>query len=434
MGQTASTVDVACAQSCKDWGEKDYSTVKVDIASIRSLDCLKNEDPLPCLGKDATEASQPRGKDKEFVTDKENAPPAGFKVPKLTIPGHGETESEPVSMTASTTASVTGNSKEIKVPRLNIQEAQEPPQSDRQQNSQDFQWSIIDSSRIEHTPTQQKVENIKAMDAEQQLLAADLAESQTQPECPKAWTSERDAAAFELKVTRMGWSQSEHSLVRREVIAIPSSANIHPDLKISEFKTMLKDQKMTLKNGEAINTDDMVLTTPRELAVGAVLEDRKTLAESGVGPKTPELLLLHTESVRKASCSGRKASPSVSTRKTNEQWLEVEHKKLEAKAKKEQEVAEQRMKVDSWLRSNGFKDVNEMIRKRLTKARPLHVAVGKGDAEMVRLLLITGADPRMCNGKTETPLLMAKRLERSGSPGSASVVGVLEKCINEGFS
>merc|ERR1712224_453652 len=130
--------------------------------------------------------------------------------------------------------------------------------------------------------------------------------------------------------------------------------------------------------------------------------------------------LLHSDSVRKATCSVRKASPPVSARN---QWKEFEEKKLEAEAmkKKEEELAQQQVTVDTWLKSNGFKDANELIRKKLSKVRPLHVAVQKGDAEMARLLLLQGADARLCNGKSETPLLMAKRLLRSGSQGSAAV-------------
>merc|ERR1712070_1192661 len=131
---------------------------------------------------------------------------------------------------------------------------------------------------------------------------------------------------------------------------------------------------------------------------GSALNDETTLAASGVGPSAPDLLLLHTESVRKACCSGKKGdTPPVSARSSTphstprSQWHDIEQKKAEAQAKKEQELVEVQTKVDAWLKSNGFKDANELVRKRLTKARPLHVAVMKGDAEMVRMLLLVGA-------------------------------------------
>eukprot|EP00746_Dinoflagellata_sp_MGD_P115366 gnl/MRDRNA2_/MRDRNA2_51513_c0_seq1.p1 gnl/MRDRNA2_/MRDRNA2_51513_c0~~gnl/MRDRNA2_/MRDRNA2_51513_c0_seq1.p1 ORF type:complete len:470 (-),score=95.30 gnl/MRDRNA2_/MRDRNA2_51513_c0_seq1:176-1585(-) len=462
MGQAGSTADLACAQSCKDWGEKDISTVKIDLASINALTCPEkcdNHDPLSCLGKGASKASH--GNDKELVTDKENAAPQNsFKVPKFTLPFNERPEdtmqeSTTASTTASTpTASVMGNDRDLRVPRLNLQAAQQFPEPEHPQSASGFQWSVsvIDDSALKHesliSPSsnlenaapaciKQHQESISVgerqlkqqqRDAEQQLLAADLAEQTAQPETPKAWTGENDAVAFELKVTRMGWSQSQHKLVRREVISICSATDIRPDMKVCDLKNLLKDHKMSLKSGEVINTDDMVLTTPRELAVGSTLSDGKTLAESGVGPNAPDVLLLHTESVRKACCSGRKGSPPVSARSSTprSQWQQVEEKKAGAQVKKEQEFAEQRIKVDAWLKSNGFKDINELVRKRLTKARPLHVAVGKGDAEMVRLLLLMGADPRMCNGKSETPMLMAKRLARSGSSQAAVVVSAFE--------
>lgn len=429
MGQMGSSANLACAQSCKDWGEKDYSTVKVDLQQLRAMDCLQNDDPLSCFGKDENDTAQGKG---ELVTDKENAPPNDFKVPKLNLPEPGGDESKLSATTASTAASTSA-------PTL--------------QQNEKFQWSIIDDSNAEResvlSPSAPsgdagKIEKLQArqkmeeMDAEKQLLAADLAEQQSQRDDPKLWTSESEAAAFELKVTRMGWSQTQHSLVRREVVAIPSGVDVHPALKVGEFKNLLKDQKLVLKTGEVINTEDMVLTTPRELAVGGALNDDKTLGEAGVGPQAPELLLLHADSVRKASCGGRKPSPRVAATQSNSdsQWQEVKQKKLEEQAKEEERFAEQQQKVNSWLKSNGFKDVNELVRKRLTKSRPLHVAVGKGDEEMVKLLLIMGADPRLCNGKSETPLLLAKRLERSGSvgPGAGPVVSALEERISAGFS
>jgi hypothetical protein len=448
MGQTVSTSDLACAQSCKDWGEKDYTTVKIDLASINALACPESDDPLSCLSKAST-ASQ--GKDKELVTDKENAAPQnGFKVPKLSLPGEQESMqgSTTASTTASTpTASVMGNDR---VPRLNLQAAQEPPESERRHcepifGKGDFQWSIIDDTNLKPQPmshgdlaNHEEAKNCKhqlkqdGMDAEQQLLAADLAEQRDQPESPKVWTDE-NAEAFELKITRMGWSQSQRSLVRRELITIPSDTDLHPDMKVRDLKQLLKDHKMSLKSGEVINADDMVLTTPRELAVGGTLSDGMTLAQAAIGPSTPDLLLLHKESVRKACCSGRKGSPPVSARSSTprsstprSQWQQIEETKAEAQVKKDQELEESRAAVNAWLKSNGFKDVNELVRKRLSKARPLHVAVGKGDADMVRMLLLVGADPRMCNGKSETPMLMAKRLARSGSTRAAAVVSAFE--------
>merc|ERR1719265_142780 len=95
--------------------------------------------------------------------------------------------------------------------------------------------------------------------------------------------------------------------------------------------------------------------------------------------------------------------------------------------KGENGVAEQQMKkVQAWLRKKGFKDVNELVRKRLTKTRPLHFAVQKGDAEMVSLLLLVGADPQMCNGRQETALAKAKRIAKD-SPNATTfkVVNVL---------
>jgi len=86
----------------------------------------------------------------------------------------------------------------------------------------------------------------------------------------------------------------------------------------------------------------------------------------------------------------------------------------EARQKKIKEMDDAK-KVRAFLQSNGFKDPNDLVRKKWSKVTPLHLAVGQNDAEVVKLLLAAGADPRKMNGKKETPLGLAQKLDKNGS-------------------
>jgi flagellar biosynthesis GTPase FlhF len=86
----------------------------------------------------------------------------------------------------------------------------------------------------------------------------------------------------------------------------------------------------------------------------------------------------------------------------------------EARQKKIKEMDDQR-KVRAWLQSNGFKNVNDLVRKRFAKVLPLHTAVGQNNPEMVKLLLAAGADPKKFNGKNESAVKLAQKLDNNGS-------------------
>lgn len=102
-----------------------------------------------------------------------------------------------------------------------------------------------------------------------------------------------------------------------------------------------------------------------------------------------------------------------------QQRLEEERKEQirvqeEARQKKIKEMDDQR-KVRVFLQTNGFKGVNDVVRKKFTKVTPLHFAVGKNDIQTVKLLVAAGADLRKTNGKNETPLKQAQKLDKNGS-------------------
>lgn len=86
-----------------------------------------------------------------------------------------------------------------------------------------------------------------------------------------------------------------------------------------------------------------------------------------------------------------------------------------AQLAEKQRMVENDKKVRAWLCKNGFKDVNDLVRKRLSKVRPLHVVVNQNDFEMATLLKEAGADVRLTSGKNETPTQLAQRLNKNGS-------------------
>jgi len=106
-----------------------------------------------------------------------------------------------------------------------------------------------------------------------------------------------------------------------------------------------------------------------------------------------------------------------------EQELQAERDRVEEETRqKEDQAWLQQKKVQAWLQTNGFKGLNDLVRKRLTKFTPLHFAVGQNNPEMVKLLLDAGADPLGINGKKDTPMKLAEKLNKNSS--HASVVQV----------
>jgi ankyrin repeat protein len=86
----------------------------------------------------------------------------------------------------------------------------------------------------------------------------------------------------------------------------------------------------------------------------------------------------------------------------------------EARQRKIKEMDDAK-KVRAFLQANGFKDVNDLVRKKFNKVTPLCFAVGQNDVDMVKLLLAAGADAKKMNGKKEMPLSLARKLNKDGT-------------------
>jgi hypothetical protein len=110
-----------------------------------------------------------------------------------------------------------------------------------------------------------------------------------------------------------------------------------------------------------------------------------------------------------------------------QQKEESERVAEEARQIKE-EASERREEVRAWLRKNGFKHANELKRKMLHKVRPLHIAVQRSDVRLVKLLLSAGADVNMADGKNETVVALAKRVnKKENSIKSDAVLRVISE-------
>jgi hypothetical protein len=99
-----------------------------------------------------------------------------------------------------------------------------------------------------------------------------------------------------------------------------------------------------------------------------------------------------------------------------------EQRREEERRKKLQEIEDQK-KIRAWLQANGFKGINDLVRKRLSKVAPLQFAIQQNDVEMLGLLLQNGADASKVNGKNESALAVAQKVDKKGS--HAAVVQAL---------
>merc|ERR1719265_2831504 len=86
----------------------------------------------------------------------------------------------------------------------------------------------------------------------------------------------------------------------------------------------------------------------------------------------------------------------------------------EARQKKIKEMDDAK-KVRAFLQSHGFRNVNDLTRKKFSKTTPLHTAVGQNNVEMVKLLIAAGADTKKRNGKNDTPFKLAQKLDKNGN-------------------
>lgn len=78
------------------------------------------------------------------------------------------------------------------------------------------------------------------------------------------------------------------------------------------------------------------------------------------------------------------------------------------------EQREAEVKVQTFLKTNGFKGVTEKRTKMCSSSYPLHTAVAQNSVEAVQDLLRCGADPQQKNSSGQTPLALAEKCNKKG--------------------
>merc|ERR1712224_137316 len=119
----------------------------------------------------------------------------------------------------------------------------------------------------------------------------------------------------------------------------------------------------------------------------------------------------------------RDREEQLALQKQHGQERQLEEKRLEEKARKELQQEQDQKKIRAWLQANGFKGINDLVRKKFSKVAPLQYAIQQNDADMLTLLLQNGADVSKVNGKNESALTVAQKMDKKGS--HAAVVQAL---------
>merc|ERR1712196_572032 len=120
---------------------------------------------------------------------------------------------------------------------------------------------------------------------------------------------------------------------------------------------------------------------------------------------------LDDEKIRQAEEEERRAAQESEAEQCRKQQQELEEQQRSEKAEQERI---QQARVDRWLQDNGFTGVNNPKRSMMKSTYALHVAVTKGDAELVGLLIRCGADRTMKNSAKQTPLELAQKSNKKG--------------------
>merc|ERR1719217_640223 len=91
----------------------------------------------------------------------------------------------------------------------------------------------------------------------------------------------------------------------------------------------------------------------------------------------------------------------------------------QAAAETERNSAEQKtrdeLRLKKFLSDHGHAGINAKRTKMMKSKYPLHTAVKLADADMVKLLLAAGADPKLANSAGETPKQLARKMNKNES-------------------
>merc|ERR1712228_398771 len=112
----------------------------------------------------------------------------------------------------------------------------------------------------------------------------------------------------------------------------------------------------------------------------------------------------------------RKERERVAAQREHERLKREEERRIEQEriAKEQREQREAEARVQTFLKTNGFKGVTEKRTKMCSSSYPLHTAVAQNSADMVKDLLRCGADAKQKNSAGQTPFAMAEKCNKKG--------------------
>jgi hypothetical protein len=90
-------------------------------------------------------------------------------------------------------------------------------------------------------------------------------------------------------------------------------------------------------------------------------------------------------------------------------------KSLDRCNSRQEEERKDQEKVTTFLKANGFADLDTKRSRMFKSSYPLHCAVSNKNAEMVQLLLAAGARPTLKNSAGLSPLQLAQKLDKKDS-------------------
>jgi len=161
--------------------------------------------------------------------------------------------------------------------------------------------------------------------------------------------------------------------------------------------------------------------------------ERRRVEEQAEKRRCEEEAVRRREEQIAAEKAAAAAAAAAEARAREEQRLEAERIAKE-KARQEEQLEWQRyeeqrwasLKVAAWCKENGFADMNSKKKSFMSGFKfPLHEAVAKhlsgvakNNEEIVGLMIQVGADKTVKNSKGQTPLDLAKKMNKTGSMDS----------------
>jgi len=169
--------------------------------------------------------------------------------------------------------------------------------------------------------------------------------------------------------------------------------------ELHEVRRRLEDAALVEKRKiECQQQEDCELRQVREIAEAAEVQE---------AVEAQDLLEAQQASMR----DHQKLTKSQDAQRYEEQLLQDRSMK-EQRLKEE---AEDQSKIDTFLWTNGFVDMDSKKKSLFKTFYPLHAAVTQSNAEMVQLLLAAGARPTLKNSAGRSPLQLALKLDKKGS-------------------